>query len=127
LTAFSQNIISDLEFAIFQVRLIDQLGQEQLKIDKFGFNNKNDVSTRPYWKPVSLTEPGKWYITLAQENWENDPATGEVILTASQTFRFFYHMERDIWGYKKPYLVFNVTIPKAQSNSRRPSLTPLLN
>jgi|GEM_PF-1523724 len=102
------DIFEDTYLPIFQFRQISSTGQELIKFDRFGYNNLNDISTRTYWKEISSLAPGDWHVTPAQENWENDSISGEVIMTASNTFRFFHLMEERINGEQGSYLAFNV-------------------
>lgn len=80
---------------IFQIRLIDSVGIEQSKFDEYGFNNKNDVTTRPYWESVSNLDTDRWFVTRAEPNYENDPETGEQIIT-NTTIRYFYRFPKSI-------------------------------
>lgn len=80
---------------VFQVRLIDSSGLERAKFDEYGFNNKNTVTTRSYWNDVSALDTDRWLVTKAEFNIENDPETGEEIIT-NQTIRYFYRFPEHI-------------------------------
>lgn len=51
---------------VFQVRLIDSAGLERAKFDEYGYNNKNDVTTRSYWQHVSTLDTDRWFVTKAE-------------------------------------------------------------
>ena len=74
---------------VFQVRLIDSVGLEKVKFDEYGYNNKNSVTSRSYWEGVSNLDTDRWFITQAEDNYENDPETGEPIIT-NKTIIYFY-------------------------------------
>lgn len=80
---------------IFQIRLIDSAGIERSKFDEYGFNNRNNVTTRPYWESVSNLDTDRWFVTQAEPNYENDPETGEQIIT-NKTIRYFYRFPEHI-------------------------------
>lgn len=74
---------------IFQVRLVDKAGLELLKFDKYGFENKNNLQSRPYWDTVSRIDTDRWFVSKAEENIENDRFTGKETITGN-TIRYFY-------------------------------------
>lgn len=106
-------ILEDPYFPLFQFRHICKEGKELLKVDSYGYMNLNDVSTRPYWKPMDQLQPGEWYVTVAQSNWENDSVSGTLIVTASETFRFFQRLPETVNGRDHSFLAYNVDYSKS--------------
>lgn len=106
-------VLEDPYFPLFQFRHICKEGKERLKVDSYGYTNLNDVSTRPYWKPMDQLQPGEWYVTLAQSNWENDSVSGTLIVTASETFRFFQRLPETVNGRDHSFLAYNVDYSKS--------------
>lgn len=104
----AQSILTDNNFPLFQFRLIAPEGQELVKFDKFGFNNKNDLASREYWPSVRELTPGDWHITSAQSNWENDSTTGKEFVSSAKTFRFFYKARGSVNSIKNAILAYNV-------------------
>ncbi len=80
---------------IFQVRLIDSLGFEVVKYDKYGFDNKNRINSRPYWGALSALDTDRWHITKAENNIENNPITNEQTITGN-TIRVFYRLPHSL-------------------------------
>lgn len=93
---------------LFQFRVIRSDGEEMYKYDEYGFDNFNNVSTRPYWESAIATSPGNWSTSDATPNWENDSISGEVITTAASTIRIFYRYPDTLMGMQQPLLAFNL-------------------
>jgi signal transduction histidine kinase len=74
---------------IFQVRLVDKAGLELVKFDKYGFDNKNSLLSRPYWDAVTMIDTDRWFVSKAEKNIENDQFTGHEVITGN-TIRYFY-------------------------------------
>lgn len=107
-TNLVQEIIGNPNLPVFQFRLIREDGLEIFKIDNYGFNNKNNVSDRIYWQEIRTLPMGSWHVTKAQSNWENDPLSGEEIITNHMTFRYFLRTSQSLNGINNPFMVFNI-------------------
>jgi hypothetical protein len=93
---------------VFQVRLVDRNGDEQLKRNAFRFISLTNVSNRPYWNEIKDTKKGNWSYSQLTPNWETDSVSGEVIQTSTRTWRLVFASSKDILNIPDPLLIVNV-------------------
>ena len=108
--SFVSGILKDTNFNFFQFRQISEYGEEVVKIDEYGDNNKNTITSREYWKDINSLHAKEWHVTPVTENFENDSISGEAIATGALTLRLFYKSDRKINDLNNSFLVFNVDV-----------------
>lgn len=108
--SFVSGILKDTSFNFFQFRQISEYGEEVVKIDEYGYDNKNNITSREYWKDINQLQAKEWHATPISMNFENDSINGEAIATGALTFRLFQKIDSKINNLNNSYLVFNVDV-----------------